>query len=290
MQMVTVIFVFLFFLFSPAFLMAEELIFAGDVTLARNISSDQRKFFEKKTRERIGRASLFLWNAEFSGLSDTLKNNRFVFSTDSDIAKYMKFPNGIAMIANNHAFDGKEKGFANLVKSLIDHRMPYAGLRNFESAHNFLTVVSGGRKYYILNFSPMVEPHPMPFATARYGDVKASLRFLKTVKNDSDRIIVYVHDGIENRSGISQRQKDTARELSALGADIVAFAHSHAYADPEKTGDTLILWGLGNFIFGGNLKWCNHNDVRLVSVDPETLEWRWLKGKTREYVFSLKEE
>lgn len=289
MRSVIAIFAFISFLFLPVFSFCEEVIFAGDVTLTRNISPGQAKFFGKKTSERIGRANLFFWNAEFSGLSATPKVKRFVFSCDTDIVKRMKFPNGIAMIANNHSFDGKSEGFANLVKSLIAHDMPYSGLRNFDTTRNFVSAVSGGRRYYILGFSPMVEKSPMPFAVSTYDDVKASLSLIRNIRTPSDRVIVYVHDGVEGTREISARQRSMVRELSALGADIIAFAHSHTYIDPEKVDDTLVLWGLGNFIFGGNLKWCNNNDVRLVSVDPGTLQWKWLKGKTREYVFVLDE-
>lgn len=276
------------FCLISSFVQCKEILFAGDVTLMKNIHPKQTSFFGKQTKDRIANADLFIWNAEFSGKSNNPKVKQFVFSGDSDIIQYFKFPNGVATVANNHSFDGGTEGFANLLKSLMKYDMAYTGLRGVEPEKHFLSATSNGDNYYILNFSPMVERTSMPYATPSYSDVKSAIKRIKNSDKNDGKIIVAIHDGVEGTTEISQRQRNIVDELSKLGVDIIAFTHTHTYIDPEKIGDTLVLWGLGNFVFGGNAKWRNNNDVRLMSVNPDTLEWKWLNGKTEDYKFMLK--
>lgn len=282
---ISILFVFVISFYIADKIFASEILFAGDVTLTRNIPPTQSVFLNDRAKKRIRMADVFVWNAEFSGQSDDPEKKRFVFSCDSDIVRHMKTSNGLATIANNHSFDGKNQGFGNLVKSLTDNEMAYIGLRDFDPERNFIAATTGGRRLFFLNYSPMLARKPMPFSTPSFEDIKATLRFLNRVKNKNDKIIVCVHDGIEGSNEISRRQKDQVFELSRLGADIIAYSHSHTYIDPQIIDGTLVLWGLGNFIFGGHSKCANSNDIRMLSVNPDTLEWEWIKGKTRNYIF-----
>ena len=62
----------------------------------------------------------------------------------------------------------------------------------------------------------------------------------------------------------------------------------------EKTPrKTLVAWSLGNFMFGGNLKWKNNSDVRMLSVQIDTESNKktatWISGYTENWVYSLRE-
>lgn len=272
-------FILLLILLFPFRAFGAEILFAGDVTLARNISPSQKTFFTERARKRIEAADLFIWNMEGSGKSLTPKEKRFVFSSDTDNVSGMRFKNGLATIANNHSLDGGVEGLRNLLSSLKKHGVPAVG----RLKDGPLKATTGGKTYYIFNFTPMARSgHP----EWEIADFDAVSRDLKRVRGKGV-IIVNIHDGVEGTKNISPRQKEYVRRLSSLGADIINFTHSHTYIDPGLVGKTLVLWGTGNFIFGGNSAWRNRDDVRMLSVNPETKTWKWVKGKTRGYVFDL---
>lgn len=270
--------VFSLFLLAPCASFAKNIVLGGDVTLNYHIKPDQKRFFTDKARKYLDDAPLFIWNAEFSGDSRNKKTKRFVFSGPLPNLSDMRFKNGVAMVSNNHSLDGGQEGFADLMKALAGNGIPVTGVKN-----PVRTVVeSGGRRYHIFSASPMTSGNAF---TSSYGDVLEELKFLKKGRNDF--VIVNLHEGIEGTTRISEAQRQRALELARLDADVISFTHTHTYIDPEKIGNSLVVWGLGNFIFGGNSGWRDRNDVRVLEIDPETLAWKWVRGKTGNYVFDI---
>lgn len=271
----------------PCSAMAGEVLFGGDVTLAKNITNE-RDYFSDNAKNRIGEADLFIWNCEFSGASRHKKTKPFVFSVDAeDRLKGMKFDNGVALIANNHSFDGNTEGFKNLVANLNSNEIQFVGLRNHVSENNFLKKEIDGRDYYILNFSPLCHNNDPQATVPTWNDILRSIDYINSVKKDNDVVIVNIHDGIERAFKPSGSQLGMAKTLAHKKVDIVSFTHSHTYIEPSKMGDTLVLWGMGNFIFGGNNNWRNNMDVRMLSVNPDDKTFKWVKGHTKNYKFDL---
>lgn len=273
--------------FSTAAASAQEILFAGDVTLTRNINPGQKNFFTPKARDFINKADLFVWNLEFSGKSANKKSKTFVFSCDSDIVASMDFANGVAMIANNHSFDGNVEGFRNLVKSLEKFNIRFCGLKNRDPARNYTEIQGDSARYFVIGYSPMSHSADSVYTTTTWEDVLATVKHLNAIRKKGDVVIVNIHDGIEKTTQVAPRQQAQANTLAAMNVDIVSFTHSHTYINPSKIRNTIVLWGMGNFIFGGNNSWRNNPDVRLMLVDPARGTWRWIKGRTSNYVFNL---
>lgn len=276
---------------APLVTFAREVLFAGDVTLTRNIKPTQKEFFTEKAKDRINRADLFVWNLEFSGASSNKKNKQFVFSCDSDIVKGMKFANGVANVANNHSFDGNVEGFRNLIASLNEHEMAYCGLKNADPNKNYTEITRDDNRYFIIGYSPMSRGADPVYTTSNWKDVLASVNYLNAIKRPGkDFVIVNIHDGVEGATNVAPRQIAQAETLADLGVDTVCFTHSHTYIEPSRIKDTVVLWGMGNFIFGGNNAWRDNRDVRMVSVNMADKSWRWIKGKNSAYVFDTDDE
>lgn len=279
---------------TPSCLWAQEIIFAGDVTLARNINPQkQATFFAPETKERIEQADLFIWNCEFSGKSQTLKDKPFVFSADARNALAdFKFANGVACIANNHSFDGGVQGIKNLIADLQANDIVHVGLKK----DRFLKHGDkAGNIYYILNYSPICRSSgDEDYDTPRFEEIQETLAYLNSIIEDRERefIIVNVHDGIEKTLKTSERQREQAQKLSEAGADVISFSHSHTYIEPTLINDgrSLVLWGIGNFIFGGNQQWRNKKDVRMISANPKDKSWKWMTGDASNYVYSIRED
>ena len=100
-----------------------EILAAGDVVPAGRMAEGGLpvRLFSRKARLRIERARLFIWNCETSGISRRSKGNVFTFHAGAALFSQLYFPNGVAVTANNHVFDGYEEG------ALSPRTLPAAG-------------------------------------------------------------------------------------------------------------------------------------------------------------------
>jgi len=73
-------------------------------------------------------------------------------------------------------------------------------------------------------------------------------------------VMVYIHGDREYEKKTASQEKWSKR-FSDAGANLVLWAHSHVYGPTERIGETTVAYGLGNFLFGGNGKWRNRDDV-----------------------------
>ncbi len=78
----------------------------------------------------------------------------------------------------------------------------------------------------------------------------ASITGLK--ESGADAVVVYMHTGGEYAAYHLQGQAEAAHCFIRAGADLVVGAHPHVVQGAEVYEDRLILYSLGNFVFGGN--------------------------------------
>lgn len=274
-----------------------EILAAGDVTLAgRMYTWPPEKLFSDAARERIEQAALFLWNCETSGLSSLTKSgNTFLFHADGRFFDQMRFTNGAAGTSNNHVFDGYEEGARNLLGILEDRGLHHNGIH---IRGNYVPLQADSLwapRIHVVTGSPMSQIGSGPvLVTLNYPALLQTIRELRR-RNPVALIVVYAHDGIEQQSEATPRQILWAGWFARAGADVVLFAHSHMYGTFEVLSSTprrtFVAWGLGNFLFGGNARWKDRDDVRLLSIhiDPVTGEkqGRWIFGRTRNWEFRL---
>lgn len=276
-----------------------EILAAGDVTPTGRMAEGDAPvtLFSQTARRRIERARLFIWNCETSGISRRSKENAFTFHADAALFSQMFFPNGVAVTANNHVFDGYEDGARSLMRILHENAIPHNGLHVRREYRPLLTTPWATPDIYLMAGSPMAQTGGGPHIVAlNYPALLEELSRLR-VRKPAAIIIVYAHDGLEYQDAPTLRQKHWARLFARAGADVVLFAHNHRYGHFQILEDTprktFVAWSLGNFLFGGNRQWRYRNDVRLLSLrlDPESgyKEGRWLYGMTADWEFSLPE-
>ena len=68
----------------------------------------------------------------------------------------------------------------------------------------------------------------------------------------ANAVIAYMHAGGEYYSYHIPAQTDLAHNLIDAGADLVVGSHPHVIQGAEVYNGRLILYSLGNFVFGGN--------------------------------------
>lgn len=138
-------------------------------------------------------------------------------------------------VVNNHMYDYKQPGYDDTVAALKkenlivgDYDKPvYLTKNGIKAAVLFVDLWS-------------------------YGDTTAIIKAMKALDADTDYKIIYFHGGIEGTNYPEQWKVDACRALIDAGANFVIGAHPHVLQPIEKYNGGVIVYSLGNFLFGGN--------------------------------------
>ncbi len=159
---------------------------------------------------------------------------------------------GAVSLANNHALDFGAEGLAGTRAALGAAGVAHFGAGAGEAeASRALVLEAGGLRVALLGFSAVAssvfagEARP-GVARAEAGAVAAAVA---EAAADADFVVAYFHFGREYDARPTVRQRDLARAAADAGAALVAGAHAHVLQPIERRGGSLILYGLGNFVF-----------------------------------------
>lgn len=139
-------------------------------------------------------------------------------------------------IANNHHIDYGSAGRDATRKALEDAGIPYSGY-----GYTWVWEKDGHR----VGFGGCRETVYRQNKGIIAQDA-ASLR-----AQGCDVIIYTCHWGKEYSPGHNELQLEMARAAAAAGVDIVVGAHPHVVQGVDTVDGTLVLWSLGNLMFGG---------------------------------------
>lgn len=153
-------------------------------------------------------------------------------------------------LANNHILDYGEEGLNSTIESLEKLGITYFGLNN-PPENNPRILVIGNQKIAFL--SAICETTSPVFG---YGDVNylsplepdVIIRKAQDARKKADRVVVFIHWGVEESSYPLKRDVLTARKLIDGGVDIVIGSHAHAPQPVERYKGGIIAHNLGNFI------------------------------------------
>jgi poly-gamma-glutamate synthesis protein (capsule biosynthesis protein) len=123
------------------------------------------------------------------------------------------------------------------------------------------------------------EPHPriveMPGAPAivrsepDMADLAAAQEDVRRLRSRVDTVVVYCHWGVTRSDEAAEYQEAVGRALIDAGAAVVAGSHPHVPQGVERHGDGVILYSLGNFMFGWRLHRHLTSDGLLARVEVD---------------------
>jgi poly-gamma-glutamate capsule biosynthesis protein CapA/YwtB (metallophosphatase superfamily) len=168
-------------------------------------------------------------------------------------------------LANNHAldtyFDGLKRQIDNVEKVGIDHIGAYRTQEEYDTPK---VVDINGIKVGFTNYT--VSTNNLEYSS----DKEATIYGLRTTRNSSptkdiaalrnagaEFVVVYMHWGEEYERTVSGSQKDMARKLIAVGADMIIGGHPHVVQAIEtvkakgadgSTRSGLVVYSMGNFL------------------------------------------
>lgn len=139
-------------------------------------------------------------------------------------------------IANNHYIDYGTAGRDATRQALEDAGVPYSG--------------------YGFTYIWEQDGHRIGFAGCRETAYKADREIIRRdvagLRLAGCDVIIYsCHWGTEYRATHNDLQEEMAREAMLAGVDILVGTHPHVVQGIGTAGNTVVLWSLGNLMFGG---------------------------------------
>jgi poly-gamma-glutamate synthesis protein (capsule biosynthesis protein) len=186
------------------------------------------------------------------------QNKLYTFRGRPEHLKLLTYLNIRAVsLANNHIGDCGRPGMRTTIKHLQDYSIAYGGvgpqgpLKKRNHAHlkikgNKVTILSYGQKTLKQD---RATPEDIGAYYPKADIVKKETKYWR---QRSDILIASIHWGTEYYDRPLGRQKKLARRLIDWGADAVIGHHSHWFQGIETYQDGVIIYSLGNFIFGSN--------------------------------------
>ena len=219
----------------------------GDVLLARFINSkavttNDYLFSYKPTKELLSAPQLTVINLETPILADCpLSNTGTVFcGSDKHIEGLLYAGVDLVNIANNHSFDFGQSGF-DQTKSLLEEKNLSVVYPSHPAAFNI-----SNQRFAFLSYNDI--PDRTPGGNKAIDPVKLA-DDIKSVRKDSDIVVVLFHWGVEYTTSVTPRQVSLAHTAIDAGADLILGNHPHWVQPLEFYQDKLIVYSHGNFIF-----------------------------------------
>ncbi len=222
-----------------------RLIFIGDVMLARDVErrllAETPGYALSAIKDDI-QADMVVANFESSvpEVHEPTANMEMRFSVRPELLRELSL-SGVtyASLANNHALDYGESGYAYTKEALIDNGVQPAGHPVQVSPDSLFIEKTGTRQVVIVNIN----------ATYGYPEAADIVGVLPEDLDEEDLLVTYIHWGEEYELVHSEAQETFAHQLIDSGFDLIVGHHPHVVQDIESYGQGLIFYSLGNFIF-----------------------------------------
>jgi poly-gamma-glutamate synthesis protein (capsule biosynthesis protein) len=195
----------------------------------------------------------------------------------------------VVNMANNHALDYGLVGMQDTFRAIAASKLAVVGIgHNASEAYRpYLTVIKGQR-IAILSALDWLEPALIPAwsATETQPGVAFSidrtrlLAAVRAVRPHVDTLIVFLHWGTEGTYCASPEQHDLAQALLGAGADIIVGSHAHRVFGAGRVGNSLVAYGLGNFVYWREDGESGRSGVLLVTATGRHIDrYSWVPAR-----------
>lgn len=212
----------------------DHSVYGGEGTLVRVVGDDYAYPFANTLRY-FEQDDFSMVNLECA-LTDSTSpvNKQYRFRGPPEYAKILTEGSiEFVTLANNHSYDYGEIGYKDTKEALAQEGIGY--------------VTDGGTSLFTTESGLLIGIFA---ASSRFDKMSAGISSLKN--QGADVIIAAFHFGTEGSYSYNSDQRYHARLAIDYGADIVYGAHPHVLQEIEEYGGGIILYSLGNFVFGGN--------------------------------------
>ncbi|MBP7283045.1 MAG: CapA family protein [Leptospiraceae bacterium] len=200
----------------------------------------------------------------------------YVFNAKpEDLSLLKKINIDLVFLGNNHSMDYGKKGLEDTMANLKKENILFAGMgKNLKAAFDPTPISIRDKPLNIISVSNIGESRL--FATdTKPGIAPLQISRLKKIiseKDSQNKInLLSVHWGVEYNPEPTKEQKKQARELIEAGFAAVIGHHPHIPQGVEKYKNGIIIYSLGNFIFGSRNQYLNHNIAVMLHFENQEL-------------------
>jgi poly-gamma-glutamate capsule biosynthesis protein CapA/YwtB (metallophosphatase superfamily) len=188
------------------------------------------------------------------------KDKQFTFRSPPDKVAPALATAGFNLVslANNHSMDYGDEGLRDTMAALDKVGIRYAGAgMNLSQARKPAVMEIGGTRVALLAYA-LTFPEEF-WATAKnpgmpYGHEAHVRADVAAARTHSEIVLVSFHWGQEGKTELREYQSMLAHAAIDSGADAVIGHHPHILQGIERYRDGIILYSLGNFVFGSYSK------------------------------------
>ena len=211
--------------------------------------------------EKLQGVDILVANNEFpyTNRGTPTEDKTFTFRADTETVAYLH-DMGVdaAVLANNHIYDFGEVGLLDTLDTLSQAGIPYVGAgRNLDEASAPIYYIVNDMKISLVAATQIerLDNPDTKGATENSAGVFRCLNpeklceVVKTAKENSDFVIVYIHWGTENVTELDWAQLDQAPKIVQAGADLIIGDHPHCLQGISYFDDTPVIYSMGNFWF-----------------------------------------
>jgi poly-gamma-glutamate capsule biosynthesis protein CapA/YwtB (metallophosphatase superfamily) len=204
-------------------------------------------YYFKNVKDLLSEDDLTVANLEVvlrDEMTGGSKSKTYVFRGEPEYTQILALGSVEAVgLENNHTIDFGQKGLKDTKQALTD-----AGISYFDMTDTYVYEKYGIRIAFLgLNGVQWAD------YSANGGGFVEKIQVLKADES-IDAVVVALHYGEEYSDFHSEGQTKMAYRMIDAGADLVVGTHPHVLEGMEVYHDRLILYSIGNFVFGGNSK------------------------------------
>ncbi len=194
-------------------------------------------------------------------------------------------------IANNHIFDYGREGLFDTISYLDSVGLKHVGAgRNAAEAYRPVVLSRRGIRIGFLGFygggeAPAAGSRSPGVARRDLARAVESIRLLRSL-DSVDVVIVNLHWGTELATAPDPGQREFAHRLIDAGADAVIGHHPHVLQGIERYGKGVIVYSLGNFLFGGNERSTYTTGLFEMRITRRATGYRFLPVQVRNWRLS----
>lgn len=227
----------------------------------------------------MGSSELSLVNVEMA-ISDrgVPVDKAFVFrAPPTAAARIAEGGVSVANLANNHALDYGPDALADTIELLEGAGVVTIGAgANSDEAYSYRVVATDSGLSVAFVGASLIVPYNFAAGVNTPGIASAHsptvARVLDTVRAASavaDAVVVTVHWGIERDPCPHETQRSLARQLLDAGADAIIGHHPHVLQPVVFTGEKLVAYSLGNFVWDPRQGMSGETGVLQVDFDGD---------------------
>ncbi len=278
----------------------DTLLFAGDTHFSWGISDLQKRSGYLSPIKRVisifEEANFRALNLETS-LTDQgspLPNKAYIFHDNvKNIPLLHALRINLAILGNNHSMDMGEKGLIRMLQILKKEGIGTVGAgRNHQEARKPYRFRIGKRRYAILSFT-RVGAKSIYSNSSRAGAAdRVILQKIRELSKQA-KVILSIHWGREYFQYPSNQQILLARRLIRNGASAIIGHHPHIPQSIEVYRKSVIIYSLGNFLFGSRNEYQRDNIISFLDFSKQTgrlerIRILPIKGNYKKHSFAVR--